>query len=117
MVGDRIVDRALVPMVRAEVEDEVELVLHLRQHRIVGNRPADERHPCILRHVLRHRREQVVHDHHVLRPVCEEAEHEVAADEASTARHEHRAPAHGRQGAHPTLMRRWVNVSAIPYSW
>jgi hypothetical protein len=93
VVGERVCDRALVAVVGREMEDEVVLVVELREHGVVGDRALDERDAWVVRHVLALRGEEVVHHEHATRVAREQLAGEVATDEPGAADDEGAGPA------------------------
>jgi hypothetical protein len=94
VVGQRVGDRALVAVVRGEVEDVVELVLDRGEHAAVGDRALAHLEPVVGRDSLRLRREEGVDDDHPGRAVVEYRPYQVRFDEARAPDDEQRIADH-----------------------
>jgi hypothetical protein len=99
VVCQRVRHRALVAVVRREVENVVEITGQARQHVVVVDRRFDESHSGVVRKVLSLRAEQVVDHEHLARRARQQGAHEIGANKAGAPHDEDLLPLvqHGRR--------------------
>ena len=117
MVRQGIGHGALIAVVRGQVEDVLERVFQLGQHRVVRDGSLDEREPVRFRQVLLLCGEQVVHHRHVGRALVQKHFGQIGAHEPRAAHHQGSRVFYAFHSVFPSSTpRRWVKVCWMPNS-